>query len=77
MSNLDARYPTTVYTLVIHLDVSFNILIINPALVLGHQASLTVTLLIPRLLYLTIQLLFILLHLQAEGFSLSCICLVL
>ena len=62
MSNLDARYPTTINTLVVHLDVSFNILVINLALVLGHQASLSVSLLIPRLLYLTIQLLFILLH---------------
>ena len=77
MSNLDARYPTTINTLVVHLDVSFNILVINLALVLGHQASLSVSLLIPRLLYLTIQLLFILLHPLAEGFSLSRICLVL
>jgi len=62
VANLDARYSTTVHTLVIHLYVSFNILIINPALVLGHEASLSITLLIPRFLYLTIQLLFILLH---------------
>lgn len=77
MSDLDARYPTTVHTLVVHLDVSFNILVINLALVLGHQASLSVALLIPRLLYLTIQLLFILLHPLAQGFTLSRICLVL
>ena len=77
MPYLYARYPTTVHTRVIHLDVRFNILIINPALMLGHQASVAVAFLAPSFIYLPMQRLLILLHPLAEGFSLNCICLVL
>ena len=62
VTDLDPWDPATVHTLIIHLDVSLNIPIINLAFMFGHQATLPVALLVPGLLDLPIQLLPVLIH---------------
>lgn len=77
MTASEPWYCPGVDGLVIHVDVSLNILIINPPFVLCHQPAVSVPLLIPRLLNLTVQLFFILLHSQSLSLALRILFLLL
>ena len=70
MASYQTRYSSVVHILIVHFDISLDVLVMNPPFMLGHKRVI-VFLLEPCLLHLPSQLLFVHVHALAEGLPLG------
>lgn len=70
MASYQTRYSSVVHILIVHFDISLDVLIMNSPLMLGHERVI-VFFLEPCLLHLPSQLLLVHVHALAEGLLLG------